>query len=189
MPELCRSPSCLQHTEFVENKKTLRTRMVYFEDSEAAWINFVAILNNKKLCRSCLSRQTLYLWCWLWDSGLGISEMPYCHRLDTTWPLLRLNLLLPRLVLPTFIQGNRQTMIALPQVDRAWLWKYYTYRIQVYDVWTLKVQTFHTTDPYSRSLAADGARTQVCFRSAPKSRRSRLREDSRTSEGVSLCLA
>ena len=43
----------------------------------------------------------------------------------------------------------------------SWLWKYYTYRVRVYDVWTQQIQTFETTDPYSYSLAADGARTQV----------------------------
>lgn len=47
------------------------------------------------------------------------------------------------------------------QVSKEWLWKYYTYCIHVYDVWTQKMQTFSTTDPYSRSLAADGARSQV----------------------------
>ena len=47
------------------------------------------------------------------------------------------------------------------QVPDSWLWKYYTYRVQVYDVWTQQMQTFETTDPYSYSLAADGARTQV----------------------------
>ena len=43
-----------------------------------------------------------------------------------------------------------------------WLWRYYTFRIRVFSHWSLRVETFEVTDPYSHSLAADGARTQAC---------------------------
>lgn len=60
------------------------------------------------------------------------------------------------------LQGMDCTLIPFViQIGKEWLWKYYTYNIKVYDVWTQKVQTFNTTDPYSKSLAADGTRTQV----------------------------
>ncbi|KAG2423818.1 hypothetical protein HXX76_014978 [Chlamydomonas incerta] len=42
-----------------------------------------------------------------------------------------------------------------------WLWSYYTYRVTVYCPWTARVETVESTDPYSRGLAADGARTQI----------------------------
>jgi hypothetical protein len=41
------------------------------------------------------------------------------------------------------------------------LWSYYKYRVAVYCPWTQRVEVSEATDPYSRSLAADGERTQV----------------------------
>ena len=43
-----------------------------------------------------------------------------------------------------------------------WLGKYYKYRLRVFSPWSRTVETLETTDPYSRSVAADGARTQAC---------------------------
>lgn len=40
--------------------------------------------------------------------------------------------------------------------------KYYKYRLRVYCPSTRKVETVESTDPYSRSLAANGERTHVC---------------------------
>ena len=42
------------------------------------------------------------------------------------------------------------------------LGKYYKYRVRVYCPWTRRVETVESTDPYSRSLAANGERTHVC---------------------------
>jgi len=42
----------------------------------------------------------------------------------------------------------------------SWEWKYYTLRVTVYSPWTQQVEVTETTDPYSRSLAADGLRSQ-----------------------------
>ena len=50
----------------------------------------------------------------------------------------------------------------LLQGPASWLGKYYKYRVKVYSPWSQRIETLEATDPYSRSLAADGARTQVC---------------------------
>ncbi|GFR45769.1 hypothetical protein Agub_g7223 [Astrephomene gubernaculifera] len=42
-----------------------------------------------------------------------------------------------------------------------WLWSYYTFQVSVYCPWTARFETKEVTDPYSRGLAADGARTQL----------------------------
>ncbi|EFJ43973.1 hypothetical protein VOLCADRAFT_118899, partial [Volvox carteri f. nagariensis] len=48
-----------------------------------------------------------------------------------------------------------------------WLWSYYTYRVTNYCPWTARFETVEVTDPYSRGLAADGARTQMVDLSDP----------------------
>ncbi|KAK9903518.1 hypothetical protein WJX75_007894 [Coccomyxa subellipsoidea] len=48
-----------------------------------------------------------------------------------------------------------------------WVGKYYKYRVKVYSPWSRKVEVLEATDPYSRSLAADGARTQIIDLSLP----------------------
>ncbi|KAK9797016.1 hypothetical protein WJX73_006576 [Symbiochloris irregularis] len=48
-----------------------------------------------------------------------------------------------------------------------WLWRYYTYRVRVFSHWSNQVETFEVTDPCSRSLAADGARTQIAVMDDP----------------------
>ena len=50
---------------------------------------------------------------------------------------------------------------SMVQGEKAWLGRYYTYRLRVYSPYSCGVETFQTTDPYSGSLAADGARTQA----------------------------
>lgn len=47
------------------------------------------------------------------------------------------------------------------QVEKSWLWKYYTYRVRVFNPWRLKIETYEVSDPYARALASDGVRTQV----------------------------
>lgn len=47
------------------------------------------------------------------------------------------------------------------QGPSSWLGKYYKYCVRVYSPWSRKIETLEATDPYSRSLAADGARSQV----------------------------
>ena len=42
-----------------------------------------------------------------------------------------------------------------------WEGRYYVYRVRVFSHWSGAVEDFEVTDPYSLSLAADGARTQV----------------------------
>ncbi|KAK9823625.1 hypothetical protein WJX72_004323 [[Myrmecia] bisecta] len=49
-----------------------------------------------------------------------------------------------------------------------WLYKYYKYRLTVYSPWNQQVVTLEVTDPYSRSLAADGERTQIVVLDAPQ---------------------
>lgn len=53
------------------------------------------------------------------------------------------------------------TVWRLLQGPAEWVGKYYKYRAKVYSPWSRKVEVLEATDPYSRSLAADGARTQV----------------------------
>ncbi|BDA50310.1 Pullulanase [Coccomyxa sp. Obi] len=48
-----------------------------------------------------------------------------------------------------------------------WVGRYYKYRVKVYSPWSRKVEALEATDPYSRSLAADGARTQIIDLSMP----------------------
>ncbi|KAG2494697.1 hypothetical protein HYH03_007213 [Edaphochlamys debaryana] len=43
----------------------------------------------------------------------------------------------------------------------SWLWSYYTYRVTTYCPWTVRFETLEVADPYSRGLAADGARSQI----------------------------
>ena len=43
----------------------------------------------------------------------------------------------------------------------SWRGRYYKYRLRVYNPWSRQVETLESTDPYARSLAADGARTQA----------------------------
>mmetsp|Transcript_1676 Transcript_1676/g.4831 ORF Transcript_1676/g.4831 Transcript_1676/m.4831 type:complete len:1182 (+) Transcript_1676:338-3883(+) len=43
----------------------------------------------------------------------------------------------------------------------SWEWKYYRYRVTAYCPDTQQVEALEATDPYSRSLAADGQRTQI----------------------------
>ena len=52
------------------------------------------------------------------------------------------------------------------QGPASWSGKYYKYRLEVYSPWSQRMEVLEATDPYSRSLAADGARTQVgvCLR-------------------------
>ena len=52
------------------------------------------------------------------------------------------------------------------QGPASWSSKYYKYRLEVYSPWSQRMEILEATDPYSRSLAADGARTQVwvCWR-------------------------
>eukprot|EP00884_Botryococcus_braunii_P013168 jgi/Botrbrau1/21852/Bobra.0190s0065.1 len=47
------------------------------------------------------------------------------------------------------------------QVDRGWVWKYYTFRVRVFSPWRLRMETYEASDPYARALAADGIRTQI----------------------------
>ena len=47
------------------------------------------------------------------------------------------------------------------QGPASWTGKYYKYRLEVYSPWSQRMKMLEATDPYSRSLAADGARTQV----------------------------
>ena len=47
------------------------------------------------------------------------------------------------------------------QGPASWNGKYYKYRLEVYSPWSQRMEVLEATDPYSRSLAADGARTQV----------------------------
>ena len=47
------------------------------------------------------------------------------------------------------------------QGPASWSGKYYKYRLEVYSPWSQRMEVLEATDPYSRSLAADGARTQV----------------------------
>jgi pullulanase len=47
------------------------------------------------------------------------------------------------------------------QGPQEWCWKYYTFRVRVYCPWTRRIEVVEATDPYSRSLAADGVRSQV----------------------------
>ncbi|EIE23312.1 alpha-1,6-glucosidase, partial [Coccomyxa subellipsoidea C-169] len=49
----------------------------------------------------------------------------------------------------------------------AWVGKYYKYRLKVYSPWSREIELLEATDPYSRSLAADGARTQIMDLSLP----------------------
>ncbi|KAK3261832.1 hypothetical protein CYMTET_29279, partial [Cymbomonas tetramitiformis] len=43
----------------------------------------------------------------------------------------------------------------------AWAGSYYQYQVEVYCPWTLRVERSISTDPYSRSLSANGGRTQI----------------------------
>ena len=43
----------------------------------------------------------------------------------------------------------------------SWEGRYYVYRVRVFSHWSRQVEDFEVTDPYSLSLAADGARTQA----------------------------
>ena len=54
----------------------------------------------------------------------------------------------------------------VPQGPATWCGKYYKYRVSVYNPWSQRMEVLEATDPYSRSLAADGARTQVGLRLA-----------------------
>ena len=56
---------------------------------------------------------------------------------------------------------------SLLQGPASWVGKYYKYRVKVYSPWSQRIETLEPTDPNSRSLAADGARTQVCPGEAP----------------------
>lgn len=56
-------------------------------------------------------------------------------------------------------RGPRGTW-TLPR-PASWLWHYYTYRVTAYNPWTNRFESLEVTDPYSRGLAADGARTQL----------------------------
>ncbi len=47
------------------------------------------------------------------------------------------------------------------QGPRAWEWRYYKFRVRVFSPASAKIEEFEATDPYSRSLAADGARSQA----------------------------
>ena len=47
------------------------------------------------------------------------------------------------------------------QGPRAWEWRYYKFRVRVFSPTSARLETFEATDPYSRSLAADGARSQA----------------------------
>jgi len=47
------------------------------------------------------------------------------------------------------------------QGPSAWEWRYYKFLVRVFSPSTAKMETFEATDPYSRSLAADGARSQA----------------------------
>uniref|UniRef100_A0A061RDX2 Alpha--glucosidase n=1 Tax=Tetraselmis sp. GSL018 TaxID=582737 RepID=A0A061RDX2_9CHLO len=49
----------------------------------------------------------------------------------------------------------------LAEGPREWEWSFYNFRVTVYCPWTQQVEVSVTTDPYSRSLAADGARSQI----------------------------
>ena len=42
-----------------------------------------------------------------------------------------------------------------------WVGKYYQYKIRVYCPWTQCMETSYATDPYSRSLAANSARSHI----------------------------
>ena len=53
------------------------------------------------------------------------------------------------------------------QGPRSWLGRYYKYRLHVYSHWSRKVEILESTDPYARSLAADGARTQASLHVEP----------------------
>ena len=46
-----------------------------------------------------------------------------------------------------------------------WEGRYYTYAVRVFSHWSSAIEDFEVTDPYSLSLAADGARTQAGPRS------------------------
>ena len=47
------------------------------------------------------------------------------------------------------------------QGPSAWEGRYYVYKVKVFSHWSGAIEDFEVTDPYSLSLAADGARTQV----------------------------
>ena len=47
------------------------------------------------------------------------------------------------------------------QGSRAWEWRFYKFRLRVFSPSSARLETFEATDPYSRSLAADGARSQA----------------------------
>ncbi|KAK9832555.1 hypothetical protein WJX81_008597 [Elliptochloris bilobata] len=51
---------------------------------------------------------------------------------------------------------------------RAWEWRYYKFRVRVFSPTSALIETFEATDPYSRSLAADGARSQIVDLAAPE---------------------
>ena len=47
------------------------------------------------------------------------------------------------------------------QGPRAWEWRYYKFRARAFSPSSVRLETCEATDPYSRSLAADGARSQA----------------------------
>ena len=45
-------------------------------------------------------------------------------------------------------------------IPTEWLWRFYKFRLHVYCPWSLTMETFEVTDPYSRGLSANGERSQ-----------------------------
>lgn len=60
-----------------------------------------------------------------------------------------------------YCKGLKEKPVVAVQGPSSWLGKYYKYCVRVYSPWSRKIETLEATDPYSRSLAADGARSQV----------------------------